>query len=244
MSVLNGEAAQGPAQLRRGGRRLAPGPRRRRRSYKSAADRRRQILDCALGAFAERGFHATSIADVCERASIGRATLYQYFADKRALLVALAEDIAARVVAAIDARPALNIPPGFRPSEEQALAFIRARFASVMEVVFESADTTRLILKAGRGADGVVDEVLREIDHAVLGRLEQELEHAKQAGVIRPIDVKFVARFFLGGFEKSVLSYVEENRPIDIQAIAREAAMLEVFGIFPRNQPALPEGDA
>ena len=246
MSVLSeGAAGSAPARVERWGVRRAPaGQRRRRRSYKSAADRRQQILACALSAFADRGFHATSIADVCERATIGRATLYQYFPDKRALLVALAEAIAARMVAAIDARPPLRIPAGYRPSQEETLEFIRARFASVMEVVFDSADTTRLILKAGRGADGIVDEVLRKIDQAVLGRLEQELEHAKRAGVIRPIDVTFVARFFLGGFEKIVLSYVEENRPIDIQAIAREAALLEVFGIFPRTESPPLEGDA
>src|SRR6266545_68043 len=69
----------------------------RRRTYKPKDERRTQILECALAAFSERGYHATSIAHVCARARIGRATLYQYFADKRALLVALAERIAERV---------------------------------------------------------------------------------------------------------------------------------------------------
>ena len=68
---------------------------RARRTYLPAAERRDQILDCALEAFAEGGYHATSIADVCSRAGIGRGTLYQYFADKRALLQALAERITA-----------------------------------------------------------------------------------------------------------------------------------------------------
>jgi len=229
------------------GRRGAP-PRRRagqntgeKRTYKAAPDRRRQILECALSAFAERGYHATSIADVCGRAGIGRATLYQYFEDKRALLVALAEDIAARVVEACENRPPLELPPGFRPSEEQAVRFIEGRFAHVLSVVLENADTARLVLRAGRGADGVVDEMLRRVDRAVLERFEAELTLAKQAGVIRPVDVTFVARFFLGGVEKIVLSYLEENRRWDVQRIAREAALLEVFGIFPRPNPSESE---
>jgi AcrR family transcriptional regulator len=209
--------------------------RRRRRSYKSAADRRAQILECALSAFAEKGYHQTSIADVCERAAIGRATLYQYFTDKRDLLVALAEQITARVVASFETRPMLRIPDGFRPTEEQAIAFVESRFVTVLEVVFQNAETARLILRAGRGADGVVDQVLDKIDRAMLERIEADLTLAKNAGVIRPIDVPFIARFFMGGIEKIVLSYLEENRPIDVRAIAREAALLEVSGIFPRH---------
>jgi hypothetical protein len=68
----------------------------------------------------------------------------------------------------------------------------------------------------------------------VLETIEQELRAAKDAGVIRDLDEHFVARFFLGGFEKIVLSYIDEDRPLDVQQIAREAALLEVCGIYPR----------
>jgi AcrR family transcriptional regulator len=208
--------------------------RRKRRSYKSAEERRQQILACALEAFAARGYHATSIADVCQRAGIGRATLYQYFNDKRDLLVALADGIATRVTDAFERRQPMNLRPGFRPTEEQAVAFIQQRFLEFAKVVFEDAATVRLVLRAGRGADGVVDDILRRIDEAVLETVVEELRAAKQAGVIRDLDERFAARFILGGVEKTVLTYLDEDRPIDLEAIAREAALLEVCGIFPR----------
>jgi AcrR family transcriptional regulator len=222
----------------RRGARPVPRERRAKRTYKPAADRRREILGCALAAFAERGYHQTSIADVCARAQIGRATLYQYFADKRALLLALAEGIAERVVQVCNDRAPLEVPDGFRPSPNQMVRFIERRCAEVLSAVFESAETAELVLHAARGADGVVDEVLARIDHAVLDRFEHELRVAKEAGAIRDIDVHFVARFFLGGIEKIVLSYVQEHRPIDIAAIAHEAALLEGFGVFPRSNEA------
>jgi AcrR family transcriptional regulator len=218
---------------RRGARARAE-PRQAKRTYKSAPDRRRQVLDCALAAFADKGYHATSIADVCARAGIGRATLYQYFDDKRALLLALAEQIATRVIEVCNERAPLRIPDGLCPTPEQSLEFIEHRFAKILGAVFENAYTAELVLRAGRGADGVVDEVLRRLDRAVLERMESELRLAKEAGAIRAVDEHFVARFFLGGIEKTVLAYVEENRPIDVAAIAREAALLEGFGIFPR----------
>jgi hypothetical protein len=93
------------------------------------------------------------------------------------------------------------------------------------------------VLSAGRGADGVVDGILERVDRAVLSTLEEELRVAKRAGVIRDLDEHFVARFFLGGVEKIVLSYLNEDRPIDVAQIARETALLEVSGIYPRRPP-------
>lgn len=210
-----------------------------RRSYLPAGERRDQILGCALEVFSEKGYHASSVADVCARAGIGRGTLYQYFDDKRALLVALADRVLEKVTRAFTAREPLAIPEGFRPNEAAVVAFLEARFVQVLRIVFEDAATARLLLRAGRGADGVVDDMLRAIDDTMLGRMEEELRMAKRAGVVRDVDERLVARFFLGGIEKLTLTYLDENRPVDVEAIAREAALLEVCGIM--NRPAEPD---
>lgn len=205
---------------------------RPKRTYKRGPERREQILDCALEVFAEQGYHQSSIADVCGRAGIGRGTLYQYFEDKRGLLVALAERIAAKVTRHVETRPKVDLTGSPRPSAEAAVAFIEGRFVSALRVVFEDAATARIVLRAGRSADGVVQEILRRVDDAILSMLEAELRLAMKAGVVRPLDEKLVARFFLGGVEKLVLGYLDEDRPIDLQKIAHEAAMLEAHGIL------------
>ncbi len=205
---------------------------RSRRTYKRAAERREQILDCALEAFSESGYHQTSVADVCQRAGIGRGTLYQYFEDKRDLLVALAERIAGRITDLVDKRPRLQIPDGLKPTGDEAVAFIQDRFVEFLTVIFEDEATARVILKAGRGADGVVDQILRRIDERVVGVIEADLRAAIDAGIVRPLDERLVARFFMGGVEKLVLSCLDDDRPIDIENIAREAAVLEARGIL------------
>src|SRR5215467_10721896 len=103
-----------------------------KRTYKPADERREQILDCALEVFANKGYHGASIADVCARAGIGRATLYQYFDDKRDVLVALADRIKRRVIDAVEARRELVIPKGFIPTEQQAIEFVKRRLASIL----------------------------------------------------------------------------------------------------------------
>jgi AcrR family transcriptional regulator len=213
---------------RRGGEAAAP-----KRSYKAAEDRREQILECALETFATRGYHATSIADVCTAAGVARGTLYQYFEDKVDLLRALADQVTTRISDALAARLPLLLSPEAKPSEPDAVAFVEARIRDILEVVFGDARTARLILRAGRGA-GVIDDILARLDRIVLGQLESELELAIVAGVVRPLDVHFVARFFLGGIEKSVLAQLDTDRELDIAQVAREAALLEVSGIFAR----------
>jgi AcrR family transcriptional regulator len=201
-----------------------------KRTYKAADERREQILDCALQVFAQKGYHGSSIGDVCARAGIGRATLYQYFEDKRDVLLALADRITRRVTETVESRPKLVIPEGFVLTEDVALRVVTARCVDVLRVVFEDAASCRLLLRAGRGADGVVDDLLRQIDAAVLSVMEADLREGERAGVLRRLDARFTARFFLGGIEKIVLDCLDEDRPVDVEAIARKAAELELLG--------------
>ncbi|MER5741264.1 TetR/AcrR family transcriptional regulator [Streptomyces sp. NPDC002262] len=68
---------------------------------------RAALLKAALEAFAEHGFHATTIEQVCERAGYTRGAYYSNFASKEELFLALfdehSERTVARLAASIDA---------------------------------------------------------------------------------------------------------------------------------------------
>jgi len=53
--------------------------------------RRRQILDAALICFGERGFHATSMRDICREAELSAGAVYRYFESKEDLIAGIAE---------------------------------------------------------------------------------------------------------------------------------------------------------
>ena len=63
----------------------APAPRWRRRKDARPAE----IVAAALEAFAERGFTATRLEDVAERAGVSKGTLYLYFRNKEELFKAV-----------------------------------------------------------------------------------------------------------------------------------------------------------
>lgn len=49
---------------------------------------REQIVDAAYELFAERGFAQVTVADIAERAEVGRTTFFRYFGDKQEVVFA------------------------------------------------------------------------------------------------------------------------------------------------------------
>ena len=54
-------------------------------------DRRTQILNAAIVCFAKRGFHQTSMHDISAEAGISVGLIYRYFANKEAVIAAMAD---------------------------------------------------------------------------------------------------------------------------------------------------------
>src|SRR5215813_2286413 len=66
------------------------------------ADQRRKalkkrVIHAALGLFAERGYHGTTIPEVMERARLGAGSLYRLFESKEALVNAVFRDAKRRL---------------------------------------------------------------------------------------------------------------------------------------------------
>jgi AcrR family transcriptional regulator len=59
------------------------------RSERRRVKTRDAFVDAARALFAERGFEATTIADIAEAADLGFGTFYRYFPDKEAVLEAV-----------------------------------------------------------------------------------------------------------------------------------------------------------
>jgi TetR/AcrR family transcriptional repressor of uid operon len=59
-------------------------------SLDPSLDRRAQILEAAIICFAKRGFHQTSMHDVSAEAGISVGLIYRYFANKEAVIAAMA----------------------------------------------------------------------------------------------------------------------------------------------------------
>jgi AcrR family transcriptional regulator len=59
---------------------------------RTAAARRQQILDAATACFSERGIHATTMQDICQRAGLSPGAVYCWFTGKEAIIDAVADE--------------------------------------------------------------------------------------------------------------------------------------------------------
>ena len=101
---------------------------------------REALVDAAIRLFEERGIDATSIDDIAEAVDVSRATVFNYFPYKEAILV----EIGARFVADIAAQAAAH------------------RRRSVRQALYDLADGIAAIAE---GHSNVVPYIAREMTH-------------------------------------------------------------------------------
>jgi AcrR family transcriptional regulator len=67
---------------------------------------RRQIIEAAIGLFAERGFERTTVGEIAEAADIAPRTFFGYFPTKEAVVFHDFDEVHARFAARVAGRPA------------------------------------------------------------------------------------------------------------------------------------------
>lgn len=140
------------------------------RALRADAERnRRRLLDAAKVLFRERGLEV-GVAEIAQRAGVGRGTLFRNFPTKQDLIAAIViermADAAARGRERLDA-----------PDAEQALF-------DVLEEIVGAQQLDRCLFDAVADTF-LADEAIRAAHAEVVDMLDELLDRAKQAGAVR-----------------------------------------------------------
>jgi AcrR family transcriptional regulator len=73
-------------------------------------DAKGRLAAAGFELFAERGFEATTVADIAARAGLTKRTFFRYFSDKREVLFAGSQELEERFVKAVAAAPPDDSP--------------------------------------------------------------------------------------------------------------------------------------
>ena len=191
------------------------------REQKKSAQRE-AILDAARGLFAERGVEQVTMTEVAEAARVSRATVFNYFVSKYALVEAITDEVLGY----------------FRTMLEQALAdqttptptLVRSAFAQ-MGAGIESYDgffrgIFREIMKISVGLDeGGIAARTNEASRTLLERLmERGVERGELRGVTPAADL---ARAFLSLTNGTIVSWLYDDRSDSLRERMERAA--EIF---------------
>jgi AcrR family transcriptional regulator len=149
------------------------------------ADRRRaELLDVALRLFAERGFEATTIADISAAAGTAHGLVYHYFPSKDELFLAVLE----RNSFLPSLRELLALAPD-QPATE-VLPRIATGFSAMLT---ERADFLSLVVRESQTNPAVAAAMGRLVGES-LELLTAYLENRVAAGELRAHDVSVTAR--------------------------------------------------
>jgi AcrR family transcriptional regulator len=173
---------------------------------------RRRILDAAMRLFAERGYHASSNADVAEAAGLTRGAMLYHFPTREDLVEAAIDHIQQRRTEAFEAA-AREQAEG--DATDQAIdaywellhqAPFRA-FAELEAVARTDPDLARRIAPAQAA-----------FDHAQIGTLSGLLLAGSGARFQTGRDL---ARFMLEGLARSTLTYDQDHRTERLLAVIK-----------------------
>jgi TetR/AcrR family transcriptional regulator, cholesterol catabolism regulator len=116
--------------------------------------RRRELIDAAAKAFAQRGYHATTIEHLIEASGLTRGGIYHYTKSKRDLLLAVIDELMTPLLA--EAREVVERPQPPEAHLRQLLRLWLAHVASHRDHMVVFAQERRT-LERGRGWSEVRD---------------------------------------------------------------------------------------
>jgi len=161
-------------------------PHGRKRVRMSALERREQLITVGRSVFAEKGYEATSVEEIAERAGVSKPVVYEHFGGKEGMYAVIVDREVARLVTKITLALDAGHP---RAALEQAAE----AFLSYIE---EETDGFRILVRdAPLGSStGSLSSVIGDIAEEVQGLLGREF---KQRGYDRRI-APMMARALVG----------------------------------------------
>jgi AcrR family transcriptional regulator len=186
----------------------------------SSEDRRKQIVQAAVRAFARRGYEAARVGDVATEAGVAYGLVYHYFHSKEELLETIFRETWAELLAAIRAVEDADEPPR---------EHVRKVVAIVLRTWSRDPDLVRVLVREVTRTPHLQSEVT-EIQHA-FDSLERIVRRGQEDGSFRAdLDPKLAGWSLYGALEEILTGWVMGVLPGGQDDVARaEKTVVELF---------------
>jgi AcrR family transcriptional regulator len=150
--------------------------------------RRTQILLGAAKVFAEKGYHKATTKEIAQAAGVSEGTIYNYFDNKRELLLAMIELLALQSLKSI-----INTQPPADPKE-----FITIILRDRYQLAQERGYLIMPILAETFTDAELRQELYQKLAMPVAGFLERYIQTHIDSGLFRPVNPVIATRVFIG----------------------------------------------
>lgn len=189
-----------------------------------ADQRKEQILDAALKAFAEHGYERTSIAVICTNAGIARPTLYQYFKDKRTLFRELLESYLLGIHEKIHARQQAK-------DDRKALSqreTMQSLHRELLEEFSKHRDFFMIFFKEAKARNAETEDIVKGIMQGMMHEFVSEMRLYPGSEAMSEEDMKFTVMYMIGGMMQTVEYYLfDDKNTLSVQEIAEKITSIE-----------------
>lgn len=177
--------------------------------------KREGIVRAAVGLFREKGYDATKISDIAERAEISKGTFYQYFANKEALFFECTDSIFYDIGSDVTEIR----------QEKDAIEKIKLRAQHFVRSYRHMIDMLNLTRGASITNNPQFRVKLDEVMANLIGPIRSDLDMAREQNRILPFDSNLVAHLLMGASE--YLLYYQKDFKVDIDVLL--AKSLAIF---------------
>lgn len=187
--------------------------------------RREEILDAASRVFGERGYHATTVADLIRAAGVSRGTFYLYFQSREAVLHELLDRLIVRLTAAVSP---------VRPDQGQAMRDLYANVERLVRELYDNRHLTRLLFREAVGLDAQVDARLNRLDTHMYDMIFGALRKGMEWNLIRRVEnTEVVAAALVGNIREVLYQSLVTHRfgVTDPASVARTVFDMCFYGV-------------
>lgn len=205
-------------------------------TYKKSAERKQQILECAKRHFAQKGFEAAQIADICDELHIARGTVYQYFESKEDIFRTLIREYFESMSNLLTSR-ALDgsIAKAGAPPIDQLKALLIENTEVFFRHMYNDRDIGKIILYEGYTQMPDIGDMLKEFFEDRRQRVVNNLQVGMALGILRNADAELLASAMLGSGTRLVLDFIIEgkiNSEEDLRRAAEELVNFQLHGVL------------
>jgi AcrR family transcriptional regulator len=183
--------------------------------------RRQTIVDTSAHVFAQHGYHATGLTELCAANGLGKGALYHYIRSKEELLAAIHDRVMDEVMAGADRVRAT----GGSPSEQ-----LTRLGHELLDVIHRYPDHVWVFLHEFPALTGERAEHFRVRRREYEKRLEAVLRAGIRSGEFRKVDARLTSLAWLGMHNYTYL-WLKAGGRMSARDVAKPFADLFIHGI-------------
>ena len=193
-------------------------------------NKREKILKAAISAFAQKGYHDTSISKIINKAGIARGTFYLYFENKRQIFDSILENLIVEIDRCIK-----KIEIG--KERQNPLEQLKDNLRRIFTLFVENPELSRILLRHAAGLDKESDQKITEFYNNIADKIGDALKLGIKMELIRDCNPRITSFLILGSIKELIehVTLTMKNKS-DINPVIDEILN---FGLHGLKNPGL-----